>query len=62
MAAPDKTEDQTNTSEPTTGLRGAYVGVGGLAKPITKIYVGVGGVAKEVKLAYVGVHVDTLPP
>lgn len=47
---------------PTTGLRGAYVGVGGLAKPITKIYVGVGGVAKEVKLAYVGVHVDTPPP
>lgn len=45
---------------PTTGLRGAYVGVGGLAKPITKIYVGVGGVAKEVKLAYVGVSVTSV--
>jgi hypothetical protein len=46
---------------PTTGLRGAYVGVGGLAKPIAKIYVGVGGVAKEVKLAYVGVPVEDPP-
>lgn len=46
---------------PTTGLRGAYVGVGGLAKPITKIYVGVGGAAKEVKLAYVGVPIEDPP-
>lgn len=62
MAAPDRPVDATvDTSVDTTGLRGAYVGVGGLAKPITKIYVGVGGMAKEVKLAYVGVPIEDPP-
>lgn len=53
--------EAASAATPTTGLRGAYVGVGGLAKPIAKIYVGVGGVAKEVKLAYVGVPVQDPP-
>ena len=36
--------------------KGAYIGVGGVAKKVKKMYVGVGGVAKKVKKAYVGVN------
>lgn len=36
--------------------KGAYVGVGGVARKVKKIYVGVDGVARKVKKAYVGVN------
>ena len=35
--------------------KGAYIGVGGVAKKIKKGYIGVGGVAKKIKKAYIGV-------
>ena len=36
--------------------KGAYLGVGGVAKKGKKAYFGVGGVAKKVKKAYIGVN------
>ena len=35
--------------------KGAYVGVGGVARKVKKIYIGVGGVARKVKKGYIGV-------
>ena len=35
--------------------KGAYIGVGGVAKKVKKAYIGVGGVARKVKKAYIGV-------
>ena len=36
--------------------KGAYIGVNGVARKVTRIYVGVNGVARRVKKAYVGVN------
>lgn len=36
--------------------KGAFIGVGGVAKKIKNIYIGVGGVAKKVTKAYIGVN------
>ena len=36
--------------------KGAYIGVGGVARKVKNIYVGVDGVARKVKKGYIGVN------
>ena len=35
--------------------KGAYIGIGGVAKKIKKGYIGIGGVAKKIKKGYIGI-------